>query len=285
MKKSSKILILGILIFVFALILTTNVKAESTVIFTANKTTLKPEEEFEVTLKITGDESVTGFVGELEYDSNNLELLSTNLNSEYVDLGDGLELAAIANNKETAAKELDLYKFKFKTKATFKEGQTKVQLIEGQEGLIINTINTDMIQIEEKTITLNAYKESEIPNDPTTEKELSKIEITKKPTKTTYKAGEKFSTNGMEITATYSDGTTKKVTTYTCNPNTSTALKTTDKKVTISYKENNITKTAELDIQVTDTTVSDKKHQDAGGSQLIIPIIIVGLITLVSTIG
>lgn len=43
---------------------------------------------------------------------------------------------------------------------------------------------------------------------------LSSISITTKPTKTTYGIGDTFDTSGMVVTATYSDGTTKDVTTF-----------------------------------------------------------------------
>ena len=75
-----------------------------------------------------------------------------------------------------------------------------------------------------------------------------KIEIVSPPTKTSYKHGEQFSPAGMTVRATYSNGTTKMVTNFTCLP--SRALKFTDEKITVVYAENGITRSAEQLISV-----------------------------------
>lgn len=80
------------------------------------------------------------------------------------------------------------------------------------------------------------------------EKQLTEIEITKQPSKTNYVKGQIFDKTGMVVTATYNDGTSKEVTNYTISPNG--VLTTSDNKVTISYTENNVTKTAEQAITV-----------------------------------
>ena len=60
------------------------------------------------------------------------------------------------------------------------------------------------------------------------------IAITTKPTKTSYGVGDLFDPSGMVVTATYSDGTTKAVTTYTYPTST---LTTGTTSITISYTE------------------------------------------------
>lgn len=77
---------------------------------------------------------------------------------------------------------------------------------------------------------------------------LSKIEIVSPPTKQSYKHGEQFSSAGMTVRATYSNGATKMVTDFTCLPNR--ALKFTDEKITVVYAENGITRSAEQSISV-----------------------------------
>ena len=77
---------------------------------------------------------------------------------------------------------------------------------------------------------------------------LSKIEIISPPTKTSYKHGEQFSSVGMTVRATYSNGATKMVTDFTCLPNR--ALKFTDEKITVVYAENGITRSAEQSVSV-----------------------------------
>ncbi len=57
-------------------------------------------------------------------------------------------------------------------------------------------------------------------NEPT----VAKIRVTKKPTKTTYVPGNSLNTSGMEVTVTYSNGTTKVITSgFTCTPTKFTA--------------------------------------------------------------
>lgn len=64
---------------------------------------------------------------------------------------------------------------------------------------------------------------------------VSSIAVTKAPTKTTYTAGEYVNTAGMEVTVTYSDGTTKKITSgFGYTP--TAALTTSDTAVTVSYE-------------------------------------------------
>lgn len=85
-------------------------------------------------------------------------------------------------------------------------------------------------------------------NDSLVEPTLVSIAITTPPTKVAYSEGETFDATGMVVTATYSNETSKAVTTYTTSPNT--ALATTDTKITVSYTEGEVTKTAEQAITV-----------------------------------
>lgn len=88
--------------------------------------------------------------------------------------------------------------------------------------------------------------------------ELSSIEVSQEPEKTEYHAGEYFDPTDLLIKATYSNGSTSYVfynndsSSFGFNPSLSTALKTSDTTVTISYTENNITKTVNLSITVTE---------------------------------
>ena len=77
---------------------------------------------------------------------------------------------------------------------------------------------------------------------------LASIAITTPPTKTSYKHGEQFSSAGMTVRATYSNGATKTASNFTCLPNR--ALKFTDEKITVVYTENGITRSAEQSVSV-----------------------------------
>ncbi len=82
------------------------------------------------------------------------------------------------------------------------------------------------------------------------ELELTGIEVTTPPRNEEYYVGERFSTKGMVVTATYSDGHTEKVTDYDFSPKT--ALEKDDTVITITYEEGKVTKEAEVNITVID---------------------------------
>ena len=89
-------------------------------------------------------------------------------------------------------------------------------------------------------------------------KTLQSIAVTTQPTKKAYTAGENFASAGMVVTATYSDGTSAAVTSYTVTDgNALTAGKTS---VTISYTEGGVTKTTTVAITVTAATTPDEEE-------------------------
>ena len=85
-------------------------------------------------------------------------------------------------------------------------------------------------------------------SETSTTKALTGIEITEQPTKTTYNVGEKFSAEGMVVSAKYSDNSTATVTSYTCAP--TEALTAENNTITVSYAEGGVTKTATVTISV-----------------------------------
>jgi len=89
--------------------------------------------------------------------------------------------------------------------------------------------------------------------------QLIKIEMKQGPSKTAYTAGETFDSTGMVITATYSDGSTKDVTSYMIDP--SGALTVNDTYVTVQYTEGGVAKTVQVAI-----TVNEKSDGNSGGS-------------------
>ena len=84
-------------------------------------------------------------------------------------------------------------------------------------------------------------------------KTLTSISVTKAPSKTTYIAGESFNSAGMEITATYNNGTKSVVTGYTISP--SGALTTSHTSVTITYGGK--TTTQAITVKPPSTTLAD----------------------------
>jgi len=137
--------------------------------------------------------------------------------------------------------------------ANYSDGTSKVvtnytyapngTLATSDKKITISYTENSVTKTVDQSITVNSSNDD---NDNT--KKLSNITVTKNPTKTEYKSGEKFDKSGMEITANYSDGTSKVITNYTYTPNGT--LSTSDKKITISYTENGVTKTIEQKINV-----------------------------------
>ena len=79
---------------------------------------------------------------------------------------------------------------------------------------------------------------------------LYSIEVTKYPTKTTYYVGDTLDTAGMEVTAKYSDNSTKTVTGWMCSP---TKLNTKGtQKITVTYTEGGVSQTDTFDVTVTE---------------------------------
>lgn len=102
----------------------------------------------------------------------------------------------------------------------------KVRVSYGGEEVVIN------VNVSEKTV-------------------LSSIEVLVSP-KTKYVKGETFDRTGLVVLANYSNGSSKIVTNYTI-ADENKVLATTDTEVVITYKEDEIEKTATLPITVTET--------------------------------
>ena len=82
---------------------------------------------------------------------------------------------------------------------------------------------------------------------------LASIEITTPPTKTAYKAGEQFSTAGMAVKATYSNGATLIATGVSVEP--SGGLEAGRTSVSMRYTEGGVSCTATHAITVTKTNL------------------------------
>lgn len=235
-----------------------------------------------------------GIEGKLLYEAEKLEnvkvINKSNWDKTVSEDGTGL----VFSKSEAVGKDEVIAEITFKAKETAELGKTKVTLskintsTDGDE-IEINNIETEMEIVK---------KEEQTPPD-AGEKTLTSIEITNLPTKTTYTEGEKYSTAGMKVTAKYSDGTSKEITNYTFSPYT--ALKTTDKKIVISYTEGKETVQNEVEITVKarstgndnnnhnntvnvitirkDNTVADKEYPKTGAERIVLPIILLAVIS------
>lgn len=130
-------------------------------------------------------------------------------------------------------------------KATYSDGTSKTVT----SGF---TASADLSKAGTQTVTVS-YKDGSVTKTTTytiTVKaiELSKISIATKPDKTTYEVGEVLNTKGLTITAVYSDGTSKTLTTgFTVSADLTEAGEQT---VTVSYTEGSVTKIATFTVTV-----------------------------------
>ena len=253
MKMKKKLVLISM---VFMLLLSVSIASfaaegnlTATLTATADKQNLKAGEEVLITLSLKNISNLTGngitnITTTIKYDTNIFEeitdgVITSSLLKIYNDNDSTHELSFTTSNGIKEDTELAIIKFKVKesvsnTSTTIKFTNTNVSESGGS-----------LVQISDSEVPLQIGL-SNIP-----EAKLTKIEITKKPTKIAYKIGEKFDPTGMEVTATYDDGKTVKVTDYTYAP--ITELKETDTVVTITYKEGTITKTAEQKITVNES--------------------------------
>ncbi len=88
---------------------------------------------------------------------------------------------------------------------------------------------------------------------------LESIAITTQPTTTTYEYGDTFSSSGMVVTATYSDGAHAAVTGYTTSPSALSTVGT--QTITVSYTEGAVTTTATLSVTVERKTLTAAPSQ------------------------
>ena len=154
------------------------------------------------------------------------------------------------------------------SKTTYVEGQNfdatgmKVVAIYNNESEkeITNYTITDGNDLKtDKTSVTISYTENNVTKTATqsitvSKKVLNAIAITTKPNKTEYIEEQNFDTTGMKVTATYNDGTSKEVSNYTVTDGNKLAVgKTT---VTVSYTENEVTKTVDQAITVSKKTLS-----------------------------
>ena len=293
MKKSIKIFLIILMLISFATIVNA---ADVTMSLKPEKEKIEQGSEIKVQL-IIKDFGRTGNMNALEgkivYETEKLNYkkieYKNNWGGQVTEDGTGMTL----NKSGTIEKDEVVAEITDEVKETAELGKTKVALTN------INT-STDADEIEVNNIETEmeiVKKEEQTPPD-AGEKTLTSIEITNLPTKTTYTEGEKFSTAGMKVTAKYSDGTSKEITNYTANP--STALKTTDKKIVISYTEGKETVQNEVEITVKaksigdskddkntvkvttirkDNTVADKEYPKTGAERIVLPIILLAVIS------
>lgn len=259
MKKTVKIFLILLMLISFATIVNAT---ETSMSLNSEKKEIEQGSEIKVQVIIndfgrTG--SMNALEGKMEYDAEKLNYKKVEYKNSWGGqiTADGTGMAL--NKSGTIEKNEAIAEITYEVKETAELGKTKISLTN-------ITTSTDGDEVEVN----NIETEVEIVKKGSTEtknKVLSNIKITKAPSKIKYTEGEKVDTTGMEITAEYSDGTSKEITNYTFSPNAT--LKTTDKEIIISYTEGEVTKTVSQSITVSkkSETPQDNNDKSNGNSQ------------------
>lgn len=131
---------------------------------------------------------------------------------------------------------------------------TSTQTVTPSSGKHLSSVTVGAVPTEEKTV---YFEGSDLEVTPSSGKFLSKVNVTVPvlqsitvttlPTKTTYWSGDTLNTSGMVVEVSYDNGVTKPITAYICNP---TVLDNNTTSITVSYTENNVTKTTSFAVTV-----------------------------------
>lgn len=227
MKKIVTIMLVILLLSIYS----SFVFAASTPISLTGDSTAKPNETKTLTMQISS-EKLIGVVSGKIVCSDNVKIESVTAKNNWV-LTYNEETKTFSILKAEGSMTDTILEIKYTTGAS--EGDATITITE------LQTAGTDYQEESLDNLVATIKVQAEKP-------ELTSIEITKAPSKTQYKAGEKFDSTGLQITAKYSNGTTKDITSNITIE--STELKAGDSVVEIKYTENGVTKSVQQTITV-----------------------------------
>jgi len=225
--------------------------AEVSVRLNPSSTIVKKGETFTVTLSATCSDGIETVSTTIQYDRNVLELVNATVEDTEKWFNDkeneNISILSISRESITSA---DLYVMTFKVKDDAQIGNTQISA--GTITIDSKAESNSISTIDGETVLINVSESGALSvGEQTT---LTSIKIQTPPTKTIYNAGEKFNISGMVVKAVYSDGTEKEITDYKYSP--SDELSTTSKRITITYTENGVTKTANQSITINSTDIN-----------------------------
>ena len=135
--------------------------------------------------------------------------------------------------------------------ANYTKGEESYSELVEEDKFIVKTAADFYSVGGEVTITFkNASTTVEIELEPVV---IESISVASAPYVVKYAAGSTFDASGMVINAVYNDGSVKTLTADQYVVDTTTALTTSDKKVTVSYQVGDVVKTVDIAISVSDT--------------------------------
>lgn len=218
---------------------------------------IKQEQEVTVTVKVNGI-TATGtkaLSGKISFDKNILEFKSHEFVNGWAGAvsTDGTSFTVYTSSSTSIEQ---IVKLTFKVKASATVGSTTINV--NNITLALEEGNGDPeseIQVSGSSASLK------VVSNVTETKQLSSIRIEKVPTKVSYVEGEKFDKAGIQIIATYSDGSTKTIEDYTVIDGEN--LKANQETVTIRYVEGGVTKEIKQNITVKKKTSSEQTQNPA----------------------
>lgn len=257
MKKVKKNII-KIIVLLIILLFCKKVYAAEPQISINGESTVKAGETITLKVNISSEKEIGIISGKIEVAGNAENITVTGVNDWNLTFNKNTGVFNIY--KAEGSKKEEIINIKYKASEKFTTGSVTLSDIK------MTTIDYETKEIENivKNITIQGNDTQE-PEEPKTEKKLTEIKIKENPTKTEYVEGEEFDKSGLKVIAKYSDGSEKEITDYTYS--LTEKLTTSDKKITISYTENGITKTTDIEIVVNEKKNEEDKAQEKNDEQ------------------
>ena len=220
-------------VMILLMVLSVNVFAAEPSLEVTGELEAKPEESKTLTIKILSEDNMGVFSGKIVGDGNisNLQVSGKNGWNMLAYENGSFKLVKSQGGKNEEAMDITY------TIAKQAAGKATITL----SNIDLTTIDYNSSSVADITKEISIKTETPIVA-------LTDLKITKAPNKIKYTVDEVFVKDGMEVTATYSDNSTKHITNYTYSPEGK--LKESDKEIVVTYTENGITKTATQAITV-----------------------------------
>ena len=195
-----------------------NAAENATLTIKTDNTTLSKGSTFSVAISAGSEAGINGLTGRISYNTDVLEYVSKSfkVDESFMNMGTFPEIAVITNEADIKKAEICTMEFKIKEDTT--ATSTDITLTQSQETgkLLVSLMEGQDAEFDDKVLTINIKEDGSLPIDPILDRNLTRIQISKQPNKTSYKVGETFDPTGMKVIALYDDGTQKELTNYTC---------------------------------------------------------------------
>lgn len=224
--------------------------ASSVLTFTMGNVTCEAGQTVDLPVTISNNPGICTAKLTISYDKNQLELINVTNGTVITDgFTPGGSMAAVPfsvvwnSGTKIVTGNGTVVTFTFRMKSVVSAGTKAVVTLSGSEYDICDE-NLDPVAFE----TVNGSVSVPVV--------LSSIAVKSMPNKTQYFVGESFNQSGLSLTATYSDNSTKTISSgFACTGFSSSSAGT--KTVTVSYTEGGVTKTTSFNVTVVNITLTN----------------------------